>query len=92
MCNLCGKTYLSSPALYLHMKIKHQEDMDKKEKNDQAQQVGPNGQLRPKARGRPRKYGGDYEQTTHSGQCLDPTGEMFLRAEGRTGGPLDPYT
>jgi len=22
-CQVCGKTYLSNPALYLHMKIKH---------------------------------------------------------------------
>jgi len=22
-CQMCGKTYLSNPALYLHMKIKH---------------------------------------------------------------------
>jgi len=25
ICQLCCKTYLSSPALYLHMKIKHQQ-------------------------------------------------------------------
>jgi len=24
VCQMCGKTYLSNPALYLHMKIKHQ--------------------------------------------------------------------
>ena len=23
VCQLCNKTYLSNPALYLHMKIKH---------------------------------------------------------------------
>ena len=23
MCSICGKTYLSNPALYLHMKVKH---------------------------------------------------------------------
>ena len=23
LCQICGKTYLSNPALYLHMKVKH---------------------------------------------------------------------
>jgi hypothetical protein len=45
-----------------------------------------------RARGRPRKYADHFAATTHMGQCLDATGEIFLRSEGRTGGPLDPYS
>ena len=50
---------------------------------------GSNGIGMKRGRGRPRKtehYDGGYGQ-----QKLDPTGEMFLRTETRTGGPTDPF-
>lgn len=44
LCQLCGKTYLSNPALYLHMKVKHIQGEGK--------QVN---QEYKRGRGRPRK-------------------------------------
>lgn len=44
-----------------------------------------------RGRGRPRK-GAEYDQGYGNNQKLDPTGEMFLRAENRVGGPTDPMT
>lgn len=79
VCQMCGKTYLSSPALYLHMKIKHQQGEGKP--------IGPMPSRR--GRGRPRK-GAEFEPGYGNNQKLDPTGEMFLRAENRVGGPTDP--
>ena len=43
-----------------------------------------------RGRGRPRKA--EYDQGYGNNQKLDPTGEMFLRAESRIGGPTDPIT
>ena len=42
-----------------------------------------------RGRGRPRKNT-EYDAGYHQNQKLDPTGEMFLRAENRCGGPSDP--
>jgi|LauGreDrversion4_2_1035121.scaffolds.fasta_scaffold474226_2 hypothetical protein len=67
------------------MKIKHQQDESQIQKNKD----DPN--LR-RGRGRPRKFADFCETNNHTGLCLDATGEMFLRTEGRTGGPLDPFT
>lgn len=46
---------------------------------------------RGRGRGRPKKDT-QYEPGYHNNQKLDPTGEMFLRAENRIGGPTDPMT
>ena len=83
MCTHCGKTYLSNPALYLHMKIKH------------VQGEGMPMETLKRGRGRPRKDGqynnGFGGATGQAGtNRLDPTGDMFLRTENREGGPLDP--
>jgi hypothetical protein len=44
LCTICGKTYLSNPALYLHMKVKHIQE------NNQM----VNGEYK-RGRGRPKK-------------------------------------
>jgi len=49
--------------------------------------VGPTGK---RGRGRPRKNPQFDEDGYNASGKLDPTGEMFLRAETRTGGPADP--
>lgn len=78
---MCGKTYLSNPALYLHMKIKHQQG------EGRAIGAPPGGR---RGRGRPR-VAGEYNSSGYLGnQRMDPTGEMFLRSETRAGGPCDP--
>lgn len=51
----------------------------------------PDG-LQRRGRGRPRRN--NILETfglPNSNQKMDPTGEMFLRTESRTGGPTDPY-
>ena len=61
------------------MKIKHQQGEGKPI-------VPPTGR---RGRGRPRKNA-EYDSGYNQNQKLDPTGEMFLRAENRCGGPTDP--
>ena len=64
VCQLCSKTYLSSPALYLHMKIKHQQQsVDSALAQQTAHMMGndtaekvilPEG-LQRRGRGRPKR-------------------------------------
>lgn len=56
VCQLCGKAYLSNPALYLHMKIKHTNVMQTISNNPGASTGGER-----KARGRPRKVAGQFD-------------------------------
>ena len=63
------------------MKIKHQQGEGKS--------IGASVSTGKRGRGRPRKDAG-YEGGYGQNQKLDPTGEMFLRAEKRSGGPSDP--
>ena len=45
LCQICGKSYLSSPALYLHMKTKH------------VQALGNQAEVK-RGRGRPKRIDG----------------------------------
>ena len=79
VCQYCGKTYLSNPALYLHIKIKH------------VQGEGMPMDTLKRGRGRPKKdIYGNYAPAQSN--RLDPTGDLFLRTETREGGPIDPMT
>jgi len=75
-CQYCGKSYLSAPALYLHVKSKHIPSS--------SVQVHPDGK---RGRGRPRRNG-VYD--IHGSGRIDPTTEMFMRTEEKMGGPTDP--
>ena len=89
-CQMCGKAYLSNPALYLHMKLKHTNVM---------QTISNNPGVctgEKKARGRPRKIPSHFDHHMigalggGGGRTVDPTNENFLKSEDRAGGPTDP--
>jgi hypothetical protein len=52
-CQVCGKSYLSNPALYLHMKIKHVSPQQQQQQAAAMSSVMHAGEK--KGRGRPRK-------------------------------------
>eukprot|EP00347_Sterkiella_histriomuscorum_P022729 403337381 len=81
LCQLCGKSYLSSPALYLHMKTKHV----------QAESRQLNGEYK-RGRGRPKRADGANGTPLNGSSRVDPTGDLFMRMDERRGGPTDPMS
>ena len=80
-CQICNKTYLSNPALYLHVKTKHCADLK------------PSGGTfeGKRSRGRPRKNFSQFDcNLEDSGRGENPYGPLFFMQEERKGGPTDP--
>lgn len=120
ICQFCGKSYQSDPALRLHMKVKHNEvkslDVDGDPTQDKLmallnpesdQVITKSTMAIKRGRGRPCVsvtkrnnleqfgiFGGTLDTqsgTEIANMQMDQRNAAFLRLDGRSGGPTDPF-